>query len=706
LKFFLLFILLSLSPPLSSVFADSAIRIDRGWQISSVDNRNAGDDGSWRDVDLPCISTFDVDDWKIRARVNLPEFKGKDPVIFIKMLDQPFEVLLDGIEIYRFGELTSQRREFLGLPWHMIPLPENFHGKSILFTVRKSADPKSGLCDEVVLGSRADHIAQMISKNLDIVVLTTVSFMAAFTNLIVALSMRSWKPYVSFSMFAMAIGTWVFSNSSSQIKLFLINKPIFWAWLDFTSLYLIPAFVLLFAYQVFGDHKGKGLLALSIIHFAFTLGASLLSFFGIIDPKSALFPYNCLVPITILVLAIYTVIFMTKKQADAGLIGAGLLLMIGFAVHDLMVGLQVLPWSKHTLQFGLTSMLIPFSIIVVRRIHQILDQQREAEFNALKDRQRAEIMQNLAHDIKNPLAVFELISATNTWEEFLSWKPDMAKAINRIHAIIAGFKKDANEIALKIEVDSLDIAGIASDANKTMGSDKVRIKAESETDLAKLKIDKVALERSIFNLITNAVEAGAHSITIRSKSRANDLFVSVVDDGPGVSGNIIDKLFQRGQSFGKPGGQGIGLFNVRSIVAGHGGTIEYRRENGLSYFEMTLPGSILEETKNNTKEAVNNESKDHSSQQSVLIAVGRIDRQESLWAALANYPLKIYIQEPKDIKPSLVFTDDHELMEKFMSLRVPIIMENGKDDPEKIAKQIVRRLRGRSEIRKVEADRL
>ncbi len=706
MKFFLLFILLSISPLLSSVFADSAIRIDHGWQISTVDNRNAGGDGSWRNVDLPCISTFDVDDWKIRARVNLPEFEGKDPVIFIKMLDQPFEVLLDGKEIYRFGELTSQQREFLGLPWHMIPLPENFHGKSLLFAVRKSADPKSGLCDEVVLGSRADHIAQMISKNLDIVVLTTVSFMAAFTNLIVALSMRSWKPYVSFSMFAMAVGTWVFSNSSSQIKLFLINNPIFWAWLDFTSLYLIPAFVLLFAYQVFGDQKGKGLLALSIIHFVFTLGASLLSFFGIIDPKSALFPYNCLVPITIIVLAIYTVIFMTRKQADGGLIGAGLLLMIGFAIHDLMVGLQVLPWSKHTLQFGLTSMLIPFSIIVVRRIHQILDQQREAEFNALKDRQRAEIMQNLAHDIKNPLAVFELISATNTWEEFLSWKPDMAKAINRIHAIIAGFKKDANEIALKIEVDSLDIAGIASDANKTMGSDKVRIKAESETDLAKLKIDKVALERSIFNLITNAVEAGAHSITIRSKSRANDLLVSVVDDGPGVSGNIIEKLFQRGQSFGKSGGQGIGLFNVRSIVAGHGGTIEYRRENGLSYFEMTLPGSILEESKNNTREAMNTEIKAHPSQQSVLIAVGRIDRQELLWAALANYPLKIYIQEPKDIKPSLVFTDDHELMEKCMSLGVPIIMENGKDAPEKIAKQIVRRLRGRSEFRQVEADRL
>ncbi len=310
-------------------------------------------------------------------------------------------------------------------------------------------------------------------------------------------------------------------------------------------------------------------------------------------------------------------------------------------------------------------------------------------------------MQNLAHDIKNQLAVFELISAVKTWEEYLGWKPDMTKAINRIHAIIAEFKRDVEEIALRIRADSIDINGIATEANKTMGSDSVEILAESETDSYQMMIDKVALERSVFNLITNAVEAGAHMVTIQSKAESSNLVVSVIDNGPGVPDGMLAKLFQRGQSFGKPGGQGIGLFNVKSIVAGHGGTIEYRRENGLTIFEMVLPGVILKEPKAVQSNLVANpDSKEQPAQSSVLISIGSMERQEQIWAALANYPFKIYLKETQENIPSFVFTDNHEIMEKYMSIGVPIMMENGKDDPEKIARQIARRVRSQQLPRK------
>jgi signal transduction histidine kinase len=312
-------------------------------------------------------------------------------------------------------------------------------------------------------------------------------------------------------------------------------------------------------------------------------------------------------------------------------------------------------------------------------------------------------MQNLAHDIKNQLAVFELISTAKTWEEYLGWRPDMTRAISRIHAIIAEFKKDVEEIALRIRADSLDINGIATEANKTMGSDSVEIVAESETDSYQMMIDKIALERSVFNLITNAIEAGAHLVTIQSKAVSNNLVVSVIDNGPGVPDGMLAKLFQRGQSFGKPGGQGIGLFNVKSIVAGHGGTIEYRRENGLTIFEMVLPGVILLEPKAvQSNKVANPDSKEQPAQLSVLISIGSFERQEQIWAALANYPFKIYLKETQENIPSFVFTDNHEIMEKYMSIGVPIMMENGKDAPEKIARQIARRVRSQQLPRKFE----
>jgi hypothetical protein len=214
-------------------------------------------------------------------------------------------------------------------------------------------------------------------------------------------------------------------------------------------------------------------------------------------------------------------------------------------------------------------------------------------------------------------------------------------------------------------------------------------------------IDKIALERSVFNLITNAIEAGAHLVTIQSKAESNNLIVSVIDNGPGVPDSMLAKLFQRGQSFGKSGGQGIGLFNVKSIVAGHGGTIEYRRENGLSIFEMVLPGVILFEPKAVQSSLVaNSDSKEQPAQSSVLISIGSMERQEQIWAALANYPFKIYLKETQENIPSFVFTDNHEIMEKYMSIGVPIMMENGKDAPEKIARQIARRVRSQQLPRK------
>lgn len=45
-------------------------------------------------------------------------------------------------------------------------------------------------------------------------------------------------------------------------------------------------------------------------------------------------------------------------------------------------------------------------------------------------------------------------------------------------------------------------------------------------------------------------------------------------------------------------------------------------------------------------------------------------------------------------------------MERCIAIEVSIIMKNGKDDIEKIVKQIVRRLRGLSEFGRVEAERL
>jgi signal transduction histidine kinase len=331
---------------------------------------------------------------------------------------------------------------------------------------------------------------------------------------------------------------------------------------------------------------------------------------------------------------------------------------------------------------------------------------RKAQMRALKDKQRAEIMQDLAHDIKNPLAVLELVTGVKTWEDFMNWKPEMTRAITRVHAILADFRKETDSVSLNIVADTLDLTSITSDANKTLGSDKVEITSESESDGRLLKIDRIAIERAVINLINNAAEALATSIVVSSKVTGHDLVISVKDNGTGVPVEIAKSLFQRGQSFGKPGGQGIGLYNVKRIGEGHDGSVRYYRLSEHSVFELYLPRCVIAAEEANKNPFSSSQIIESPTQNTVLVAINEPSRQHGILEHLAKYPVKIQLENRCFRSVSIVLTNDHSMIDSYLLGDIPIVLDNGKDTPEKVARQIVRRLRGMSDIKSERNDEI
>lgn len=111
----------------------------------------------------------------------------------------------------------------------------------------------------------------------------------------------------------------------------------------------------------------------------------------------------------------------------------------------------------------------------------------------------------------------------------------------------------------------------------------VRIGACSDTQIeyrgsSKLSFegDRVQVEQVIMNLARNACEAVSERkggrVVVSAAIREKDMIVSVFDNGPGVSSERIDTLFEWTPS-SKPGGMGIGLSICRHIVEAHGGRI-------------------------------------------------------------------------------------------------------------------------------------
>ncbi|RJT25307.1 PAS domain S-box protein [Chakrabartia godavariana] len=106
-------------------------------------------------------------------------------------------------------------------------------------------------------------------------------------------------------------------------------------------------------------------------------------------------------------------------------------------------------------------------------------------------------------------------------------------------------------------------------------------------------LDPVQIEQVITNLLTNAVEAlqDTHSPTISTEVTTSNgkLFLTVLDNGPGLSDETLREIFLPFKS-SKKSGMGLGLPICRTIVEAHGGHLiaEQRVEGGAS-FTMSLP---------------------------------------------------------------------------------------------------------------------
>lgn len=110
--------------------------------------------------------------------------------------------------------------------------------------------------------------------------------------------------------------------------------------------------------------------------------------------------------------------------------------------------------------------------------------------------------------------------------------------------------------------------------------------------------DADRLLQLLLNLARNAIEAGARTLTFRTRAEAAvrlgervmrmALRVDVIDDGPGVPEQLRDTLFEPLVS-GRADGSGLGLALAREIAREHGGELRHLGRPGETTFSLYLP---------------------------------------------------------------------------------------------------------------------
>lgn len=198
-----------------------------------------------------------------------------------------------------------------------------------------------------------------------------------------------------------------------------------------------------------------------------------------------------------------------------------------------------------------------------------------------------EVSALLAHEIRNPLASIKGAA------QYLQGELKEGRPAEFVGLILGEIDRlDAALSDVQYFVRPAQVDGTLTDINAVVEK-VVRAQPAAPTlrvspGLPLVRADARLLTQVLINLIKNGVEAGG-SVTVETRAGPGSVVVAVRDTGPGLSEDVLERLFEPYFTT-KTRGMGLGLALSRRIAEAHGGTLE--AENllgGGAEFRLELP---------------------------------------------------------------------------------------------------------------------
>ncbi|MGK5556361.1 sensor histidine kinase [Actinomadura kijaniata] len=232
---------------------------------------------------------------------------------------------------------------------------------------------------------------------------------------------------------------------------------------------------------------------------------------------------------------------------------------------------------------------------------------RDAAHRARQERDRADLVSTVAHELRSPLTSVKGFTATllAKWHRFNDdQKRVMLETVNadadRVTRLITELLDVSRIEAGRLEMHR-QVVDLAEEVRKVIagrvaaGDPEDRFHFEARGELPEMWLDPDKVDQILSNLVENAVRHGAGTVTIVVEPDAHKegAAVSVRDEGEGIPPEAAQRVFRqfwRGPGGNRRGGTGLGLYIVKGLVEAHGGTITVQRApGGGAEFRFTLP---------------------------------------------------------------------------------------------------------------------
>jgi signal transduction histidine kinase len=242
----------------------------------------------------------------------------------------------------------------------------------------------------------------------------------------------------------------------------------------------------------------------------------------------------------------------------------------------------------------------------VRQI-ELLEDKRELQQRALMAEKLAAVgtlTAGLSHEIKNPLnaaalqlAVLERrVTRLPAQEQPALVEPLklVQHEVARLNAILEDFLQFARPRELQLApVDAAVMLQHIADLLAAQ-AERASVRIERRWSAAlPLQADPGRLQQAVMNLVLNAIQATPGGGAVRIEAAVSDghVQIAVEDSGPGIPDELRRRVFEPFFTT-KPGGSGLGLPIVHSVVEQHGGAVSVERGRlGGARFLVRLPSA-------------------------------------------------------------------------------------------------------------------
>lgn len=203
---------------------------------------------------------------------------------------------------------------------------------------------------------------------------------------------------------------------------------------------------------------------------------------------------------------------------------------------------------------------------------QLAESEREAAWK--------QMARQVAHEIKNPLtpmklAVQQLIAAKN--DNSPKFEMIFGKVTTMVINQIETLKNIASEFSAfarmpRLNVEKVKLYDVVDYASGLFIEEKASVITEFDNKDLEIDADRDQLQRTLVNLIRNAIQAGALKVNLKYGVVNDTCEIEVADNGKGISPEIAGRIFEENFTT-KDSGMGLGLSMAKRFIESLGGRI-------------------------------------------------------------------------------------------------------------------------------------